>query len=346
MPHATKTRIVCTIGPASDSETVLRKMVLAGMRVARLNFSHGSHEEHIGRIRLIRKLSKKYARRVTFLGDLEGPRIRIGRLKDGKPIELRKGARTVLTQKAVAGSDGTIPFDYEGSLDGIKKGHTIYIDDGNIALLVTGKQSKALEAKVLVGGPLKEQKGVNIPGADLDFGPISQKDIEDICFAAGQDLDYVAQSFVRSRKDILEVRKVLGYCGGRCGVVAKIENEDGISDIEDIIKASDGIMIARGDMGVSVPIYKIPIIQKMIIRRCMKDEKFVITATQMLESMTENRIPTRAEVTDVANAVIDGTDYVMLSAESAAGKYPVESVEMMHQIVKFTEDYLAGRAKI
>jgi pyruvate kinase len=346
MPGPTKTKIVCTIGPASDTETVLRKMMLAGMHVARLNFSHGAIEERLRRIQLIRKLNKKYHRHVLLLGDLEGPRIRIGKLKDGKPIELKRGRSVTLTQKKVAGQDGTIPFDYTGSLKGVKAGRHVFIDDGNIALVVTARKTDSLETKVVVGGILKEEKGVNIPGAGLDFGPISSKDIEDISFSAGRGLDYVAQSFVRSKKDVLEVRKVLKECGGRCGVISKIENEDGIANIEEIIEASDGIMVARGDMGVSVPIYKIPIIQKSIIRDCMKANKFVITATQMLESMTEHRTPTRAEVTDVANAVIDGTDYVMLSAESAAGKYPVESVEMMRQIVKFTEDYLAGRARI
>jgi len=346
MPKATKTKIICTIGPASDSETVLRKMILAGMHVARLNFSHGLPEERLRRIRLIRKLNKKYRRHVLLLGDLEGPRIRIGKLKGGKPIELKKGKSVILTQKKVAGQEGLIHFDYTGSLKGIRKGHHVYIDDGNIALVVTGRRKRGLETKVVVGGLLKEEKGVNIPGAKLEFGPISKKDVEDICFSAGHGLDYVAQSFVRSRKDVLEVRKVLKECGGGCGVISKIENEDGIKNIEDIIDVSDGIMVARGDMGVCVPIYKIPIIQKMIIRYCMKAGKLVITATQMLESMTEHRTPTRAEVTDVANAVIDGTDYVMLSAESASGKHPVEAVEMMHHIVKFTEDYLDGRAKI
>ncbi len=346
MPKPTRAKIVCTIGPASDGETVLRKMILGGMHVARLNFSHGSHEEHIQRIQLIRKLNKKYRRHVIFLGDLEGPRIRVGKLKDSKPIELKKGKSITLTQRKVAGQDAVIPFDYDGSLAGIKKGHHIYIDDGNIDLVVTARKEKTLETKIVVGGMLKEEKGINIPEAKLDFASISIQDIEDICFSAGQGLDYVAQSFVRSKKDILEVRKVLKYCGGRCGVIAKIENPDGIRNIDEIIEASDGIMVARGDMGVSVPIYKVPIIQKMIIRDCMKADKFVITATQMLESMTENRLPTRAEVTDVANAVIDGTDYVMLSAESAAGKHPVEAVEMMHQIVRFTEDYLDGKAKI
>ncbi len=341
-----RTRIICTIGPASDSETVLRKMMLSGMHVARLNFSHGSDTERVRRIRLIRKLNKKYRRHALLLGDLEGPRIRIGRLKDSRPVELKKGRTVTLTQRDVTGGDGVVPFDYTGPLSGIKKGQNVYIDDGNIALVVTSHEGRSLKTKVIVGGLLKEQKGVNIPGARLEFEPISEKDIADIRFSASEKLDYVAQSFVRSKADIAEVRKVLASCNATCGVIAKIENRDGIRNIEEIISVSDGIMVARGDMGVSVPIYEIPVIQKMIIRKCMKAGKFVITATQMLESMTENRIPTRAEVTDVANAIIDGTDYVMLSAESAAGKYPVEAVGMMQDIIRFTEDYLDGKARI
>ena len=342
----TRTRIVCTIGPASDREAVLRKMILAGMHTARLNFSHGSPEECRRRLRIIRKLDKKYKRRTLFLGDLEGPRIRIGRLKNAEPISLRKNQPLLLTNTDLVGDNAIIPFDYEGPLDEIKKGCHIYIDDGNIALIVTGHERRALRTRVVVGGLLKEQKGVNIPGARLRFGPISKKDIADIRFSAASGFDYVAQSFVRSSNDVMEVRKVLKACGAACGVIAKIENEDGIQKIDEIIDASDGIMVARGDMGVSVPIYKIPVIQKMIIRHCNKADKFVITATQMLESMTENRLPTRAEVTDVANAIIDGSNYVMLSAESAAGKYPVEAVAMMSKIVTFTEDYLDGRAEI
>jgi pyruvate kinase len=341
-----RTRIICTLGPASNDETTIRKMILAGMHVARLNFSHGDAGEHLRRIRLVRKLSKKYKRHVLLLGDLEGPRIRIGRLKGGRPVELKKGRYLTLTQKNVVGELAVIPFDFEGSLKPIKKGSLIYIDDGNIALVVKSRAKHTLEAKVVVGGLLKEQKGVNIPDAKLDFGPMSKKDIEDICFAAGHELDFVAQSFVRTKEDIADVRKVLKECGGTCKVIAKIENREGIRNIDEIIEASDGIMVARGDMGVSVPIYEIPVIQKMIIRDCMKAGKPVITATQMLESMTENRIPTRAEVTDVANAIIDGTDYVMLSAESAAGKHPVEAVDMMHKIITFTENYLAGKARI
>jgi len=342
----TKTKIICTIGPASESETALRNMMLVGMHVARLNFSHGSDNERLKRMRLIRKLNKRYRRHVLLLGDLEGPRIRIGRFKDSRPIELKKGKSLLLTQRDVRGDNGLIPFDYKGPLRGVKKGQFIYIDDGNISLIVTGHERAALKAKVVVGGMLKEQKGVNIPDTKLEFVPISGKDISDIHFCAANGFDYIAQSFVRSAKDIHEVRKALKNHGAGCGVIAKIENREGIKNIEEIIEASDGIMVARGDMGVSVPIYEIPIIQKMIIRKCIKARKFVITATQMLESMTENRIPTRAEVTDVANAIIDGTDYVMLSAESAAGKHPVEAVDMMHKIIRFTEDYLDGKVEI
>jgi pyruvate kinase len=242
-----------------------------------------------------------------------------------------------------------IPFDYRGPLSTIKDGQPIFIDDGNIALEVTGRAKNSLKAKVVVGGLLKEHKGVNIPDARLEFGDISRKDIQDILFCEKHGVDYIAQSFVRTKKDILAVRKALG-AGSRCRVIAKIENKEGIKNIEEILGVSDGIMIARGDMGVSLPIYQIPIIQKMIIKKCNLAGKFVITATQMLESMTENLRPTRAEVTDVANAILDGTDFVMLSAESAVGKYPVETVGMMNNIIKFTEGHLkagkpAGRKK-
>ena len=346
MRRPTRTKIVCTIGPASDSEAVLNSMSRAGMNTARLNFSHGSPAEHLRRIRAIRKIDARSGRRTILLGDLEGPRIRIGPLKGSLPVCLRKNQKITLTQADVAGSGSVIPFDYKGPLKDIKAGCSVYIDDGNIALMVTGHENRALRTKVVIGGELKEQKGVNIPGARLKFGPISRKDISDIRFSAANRFDYVAQSFVRSADDIREVRSVLKRCGSRCGVIAKIENEDGIKNIDEIIEASDGVMVARGDMGVSVPIYKIPVIQKMIIRHCNEADKFVITATQMLESMTENRRPTLAEVTDVANAIIDGSNYVMLSAESAAGKYPVEAVEMMREIIDFTEGYLDGKADI
>jgi len=337
MDSMVKTKIICTIGPASSSETVFRKMICAGMDVGRLNFSHGKLQELLHRISLIRLLNVKYRRRIKLLGDLQGHRIRVGDLAE--PVELKKRQIVWLTQQKVKGTREKIPFDYQGPLCNIKNGHHIFIDDGNIDLEVFDRTKNSLKAKVIAGGLLKEHKGVNIPEVRLEFGGISQKDIQDILFCKKHGVEYIAQSFVRTKKDILDVRKVLGG-GSRCQVIAKIENREGIKNIDEIIKASDGIMIARGDMGVSLPVYQIPIIQKMIIKKCNHAGKFVITATQMLESMTENRMPTRAEVADVANAIIDGTDFVMLSAESAVGKYLVETVTMMNSIIKFTEGYL------
>jgi pyruvate kinase len=335
----TKTKIICTLGPASTSETVIRKMMLAGMEVARLNFSHAMPAELAKRIGTIRKLNAKYHRHMRILGDLQGPRIRTGPIASGGSIVLKKNKVLWVTNKKTKGNDQKISFDYKGPLSGIKNGHHIYIDDGNIALQVMGRAANCLKTKVVVGGELKEYKGVNIPDAKLRFGSISLKDREDIHFCANYGVDYIAQSFVRTKNDILEVRRHLHKCPG-IRIIAKIENREGIKNIDSIIDVSDGIMIARGDMGVCVPIYEIPIIQKAIIKKCNIRKKFVITATQMLESMTEHRRPTRAEVTDVANAIIDGTDFVMLSAESAAGRYPDEAVSMMHSIVKFTEAHI------
>jgi len=338
-----RTKIICTLGPASSSETVIRKMIRVGMDVGRLNFSHGKPQEMLHKIGLTRLLNVKYRRRIKLLGDLQGHRIRIGDL--ATPVELKKHQTVWLTQQKIKGTHERIPFDYQGPLRTIKNGHQIFIDDGNIALEVIGRAKYRLKAKVIISGLLKEHKGINIPEARLEFGGISQKDIYDILFCEKNSIEYIAQSFVRTKKDILDVREVLGL-NSRCQIIAKIENREGIKNIDEIIKASDGIMIARGDMGVSLPIYEIPIIQKMIIKKCNRAGKFVITATQMLESMVENLRPTRAEVTDVANAIIDGTDFVMLSAESAVGKYPAETVDLMNNIIKFTEGYLKAKKTV
>lgn len=338
-----RTKIICTLGPASSSETVIRKMIRVGMDVGRLNFSHGKPQELLHKIGLTRLLNVKYRRRIKLLGDLQGHRIRIGDL--ATPIELKKHQTVWLTQQKIKGMYERIPFDYQGPLRTIKNGHQIFIDDGNIALEVIGRAKYRLKAKVIISGLLKEHKGINIPKARLEFGGISQKDIYDIFFCEKNSIEYIAQSFVRTKKDILDVKEVLGL-NSRCQIIAKIENREGIKNIDEIINVSDGIMIARGDMGVSLPIYEIPIIQKMIIKKCNRAGKFVITATQMLESMVENLRPTRAEVTDVANAIIDGTDFVMLSAESAVGKYPAETVDMMNNIIKFTEGYLKAKKTV
>ncbi len=336
-----KAKIICTLGPASNTETVLRKMMLSGMDVVRLNFSHGTLAAHLGAMRLIRKLNKKYRRHIKILGDLEGYRIRVGALKGGKPIEVKKGQAVWLTTKNISGKDSIIPFDYRGPLARIKKGSHIYIDDGNIALIVKACGKDGLVTKVVVPGSIKERKGVNMPDVRLDFKGLTVKDAAHIRFCMENKVDLIAQSFVRSEDDILALRQEMSSYPNKCGLIAKIENREGIKNIDRIIAVCDGIMVARGDMGISIPIYEVPMVQKEIIKKCNKAEKFVITATQMLESMTENRMPTRAEVSDVANAILDGSDYVMLSAESAVGEYPVECVEMMEKIIKFTMERIA-----
>ena len=332
-----KTKIIATIGPASDNETILREMILAGMDVARLNFSHGEQIRHQQRIDLIRRLNKKYRRSIKILQDLEGYRIRIGRFKYKKEIELKKRQVLFLTNEEVLADKNIIPFDYSGNLKDIKIGALIYIDDGNIALTVKGRGRSHLKAEVVIPGVLKENKGVNIPGVRLKFSGVTQKDKEDVEFGIKNRVDYIAQSFVRDKTDVSVIRSLLGSRLADCEIIAKIENREGISNIDKIIEASDGIMIARGDMGVSIPIYEIPVVQKEIIQKCNLAKKFVITATQMLESMVNNIRPTRAEVTDVANAMFDGSDFLMLSAETAIGKHPVEAVKMMNAIIKFTE---------
>lgn len=331
-----KTKIICTIGPASDKVTVLRNMIIAGMDVARLNFSHGSHTQHSQRINLIRQLNRKYRRHMKILQDLEGFRIRVGKFKN--TIELKKRQKISLTNSDMLGELNIIPFDYKGDLKDIKTGSFIYIDDGNIALLVKSRAENIINAQVVIPGILKEHKGINIPGANLKFNGLTDKDKIDIQFGIDNKVDYIAQSFVRNKNDIIKIRALVKNTLPDCQIIAKIENRQGIKNIDEIIAASDGIMIARGDMGVSIPIYEVPIVQKRIIKKCNQAGKFVITATQMLESMVENIRPTRAEVTDVANAILDGSDFVMLSAETAAGAHPVESVKMMNQIIKFTED--------
>lgn len=332
-----KTKIICTIGPSSSSETVIRKMVLAGMDVARLNFSHGTHKEHAQRLKTIQTINKKYRRHIRTLLDLEGGRIRVRTLAGHKPIILKKRQRIWITNKNVAGTSAVIPIDYSGNLSDIGKGKHIFIDDGNIALEVIKSSQCKLLAEVVVPGELKERKGINIPDAKLNFKGITEKDKSDIKFGIEHGVDYIAQSFVNNAKDMLEVKNIVKPLLPECRLIAKIENMEGIKNLDEILEVSDGVMVARGDMGISLPVYEVPIMQKRIIKECNRKYKFVITATQMLESMVNNKMPTRAEVSDVANAILDGTNYVMLSAETAVGKYPAETVHMMQQIITFTE---------
>jgi pyruvate kinase len=335
MPRTPRTKILATLGPSSCTQPVLRRMFEAGLDAVRLNFSHGSLESHAANVELVRDLNRKLRRRILILQDLKGNRIRIGKLKD--PVELKKRQRVTLLQAAAGRRTGEIPFDYRGSLKVIKKGHYIFIDDGNIALEVKGIGRNSLDCEVTVGGLLKERKGVNIPLAHLDFPRLSEEDREDLEFCVKHRLDFLAQSFVRSKEDVLAVSRLVKPRLPACRIIAKIEAREALDDLEEIAEAADGLMVARGDMGVMFPIWEVPMHQKRIIKLCNKLGKPVITATQMLETMTENPGPTRAEVSDVANAVLDGTDYVMLSGETAAGKYPAETVRMMNQIVRYTE---------
>ncbi|MHC4646000.1 MAG: pyruvate kinase [Planctomycetota bacterium] len=337
-----RTRIIATLGPASSSYTVLRKMFAAGLDVVRLNFSHGSHKQHSENIGLVRKLNAKYRRHIRTMQDLEGFRIRVGRFKGAKTIFLKNHTVIWLTNEPGAAGPKTIPFDYEGDLGRIRPRQLIYIDDGNIRLRVEDTTARSIKAKVLEGGVLKEKKGVNIPDVELEYGAMTQKDRKDIEFGIEHRVDFVALSFVRDENDVRQAAALIKPRLPACRIVAKIENRRAIDSIDAIIKAADGIMIARGDMGVCIPIYEVPIVQKQIIKKCNAAKKFVITATQMLESMTERSRPTRAEVADVANAIIDGTDFVMLSAETAVGKYPSESVRMMDDTIKFTEKTIAS----
>ena len=332
-----RTKIVATIGPASSNYTILRKMFAAGLDVVRLNASHGSHEQHQDSIELVRRINIKYKRHIRIMLDLAGFRIRVGRFQGDKTRLLKN--RTVVWLSNDPNADGpkTIPFDYQGNLTRIKPGQLIYIDDGNLILRVKSASTNSIKAIVVEGGILKERKGINIPGVDLEFEGITGKDRKDIVFGIAHKVDYIALSFVRDENDIRQAAELIKPTLPHCRLVAKIESRQAIRNIDKIIEATDGIMIARGDMGVAVPIHEVPIIQKQIIKKCNAAGKFVITATQMLEHMTEHSRPTRAEVTDVANAIIDGTDYVMLSGETAVGRFPHESVLMMNEIIKFTE---------
>ncbi len=333
-----RTKILCTIGPASSSESILREMMRAGMDAARINFSHGTHAAHAGRIRTVRILNGKYRRRIRILADLEGPRIRVGHFRGGKTIHLEKNKTVYMVKDEDTAVGGYIPFDYPGDLKDIEPALFMYMDDGNIVLRIEDVEKNRIRLKVIAGGELKERKGINIPGARLKFPLLSKKDKRDVDFALENGADYIAQSFVRSRKDMLALREYMDVKNPPL-LVAKIECQEGINNIDEITGVSDGIMVARGDMGISIPVYRVPFVQKKIISRCREHGKFSIIATQMLESMTENLFPTRAEVSDVANAVLDGTNWVMLSAETSVGKHPVACVRMMNDIVKYAERY-------
>ena len=336
------TKIICTLGPSSSSESIIAKMALRGMDVARINFSHGDRQQHQKMIDAVRAINRKHGFAVSILIDLEGYRIRIGRFK--KNITLERNQRFSMSNEPHQGDDH-IPFDYKEDVKAIEKGANIYIDDGKFHLRVIGYSGKKLKVKVIQGGALSERKGVNIPRLKLQSNLMTQKDQKDLEFGIQNDVEKIAQSFVRNKNDIQRVVDVVRPRLPDCTIIAKIENKEGVRNIDNIIDACDGIMVARGDLGVTLPIYKIPIVQKYLIRHCNRKKKLSVTATQMLDSMIENGRPTRAEVSDVANAILDGTDYVMLSGETAIGRYPSRSIKMMRQIIEYTESHENARIK-
>lgn len=331
-----RAKIVCTIGPSSAHKKTIEALVKNGMNVARLNFSHGNHDTHRMNIKLIREAAAKAVTPVAVLQDLQGIKIRTGAFEDGG-IELKKGRTVNLMPGTKLGNHDTIFISYKRLLKDAGKGQEILLDDGLIQLRVTGKTRKALHAKVIEGGLLKDKKGVNFPGMNLSVSSFTRKDRTDLMFGAKMGVDYIAVSFVRDVRDIKKVKNWLRSQNHSIPVIAKIEKPEALVNIHDIMSEIDGIMVARGDLGVEMPVEEIPLIQKELIEEANKCGRIVITATQMLQSMTEHLRPSRAETTDVANAVLDGTDALMLSAETAIGKYPVESLKMMDRIIRHTE---------
>lgn len=336
MPPFKRTKIVATLGPASDTKEVIRALAEAGADVFRLNFSHGTPEDHQRRVALVREVAQELGRTLAILQDLQGPKIRIGRFKEGR-VELRPGASFVLTRHPVEGDENRVSLTYKGLPEDVAPGQVLLLDDGRIRLRVEAVQGDEIHTRVEVGGVLSDNKGINVPGADLSIPALSEKDIQDLALGAELGVDWVAVSFVRTRDDLLLARHYLARYGSRAKLMAKIEKPSAVHRFEEILEEADGIMVARGDLGVEMPLEEVPIVQKRLILRCIAAGKPVITATQMLESMVQNPSPTRAEASDVANAIFDGSDAVMLSAETAAGAYPVEAVAMMARIARVVE---------
>ena len=332
-----KTKIICTIGPSTDTVERLEELVQNGMNVCRLNFSHGSHEEHKNRIDIIKEVRNKLDVPIAIMLDTKGPEIRLGKLSV-EEVELNPGDILLLTTDDIVGDEKKVSVTYDNLPNDVKIGGIILIDDGLIELEVLDKSSKEIRCLVKNSGIIKSNKGVNVPNEILNLPSITEKDRNDIIFAIENELDFIAASFVRKVEDVIEIRKILDEYKSDIKIISKIENQEGVENVDNILEASDGIMIARGDLGVEIKTEFIPKIQKEIIRKCNIAGKPVITATQMLDSMIRNPRPTRAEVTDVANAIIDGSDCVMLSGETAAGKYPVDAVKVMNKIAITTEN--------
>ncbi len=335
-----RTKIVATIGPASRERGVLERLLRAGVDVVRLNFSHGEHEEHREVIRATRQIGARLGRAVAVLQDLSGPKIRTGRVKDGKPVELRDGARiAITTDESIEGTPERISTTYDSLPRDVSPGDRILLDDGNLELKVLGSAGETVECEVVHGGLLTSHKGMNLPGVKLSTPALTEKDRRDLAFGVENGVDYVALSFVRQAADVEETKALVKSLGGSVPVIAKIEKREAVDDLPQVLEAADGVMVARGDLGVELSTEEVPTLQKRIIEMANGAGKVVITATQMLESMIESPRPTRAEASDVANAILDGTDGIMLSAETASGRYPVEAVTTMARIADYTEEH-------
>ena len=340
LKSAKKTKIVCTLGPASQSEEVLTKLIENGLNVCRFNFSHGSHEEHKERMDMVKKVRGELKKPVAILLDTKGPEIRTGNFADPE-VFLEEGSKFTITMSDVVGTKEICTVSYKGLADDVVKGDLILIDDGLVGLRVEEVNGEDIHCVVENSGIVKNHKGVNVPGVKINLPALTPKDISDIEFGITQDIDFIAASFVRKASDVLAIREVLENNNATdIKIISKIENQEGVDNLEEILQVSDGLMVARGDLGVEIPTEEMPIVQKEMIKKCNGLGKPVITATQMLDSMIRNPRPTRAEVTDVANAIYDGTDAIMLSGETAAGKYPVEAVKTMATIAKRIEETL------
>jgi pyruvate kinase len=342
MEKLNKTKIICTIGPVSDERETLKSLMLAGMNGARFNFSHGSHEEQQKRINQVKELSAELDLPIALILDTKGPEIRTGKFKNDK-VELKEGDTFTITTDGSIGDSSSCSATYDEIVYDVKSGDKILLDDGLISLTVTDIDTASKRIVTLIDndGELSNNKSINLPGVHVNLPSITEKDKDDILFGIENDLDYIAASFTRTAEDVMKLRSFLDNNGGReVGIISKIENKEGVDNIDDIIGLSDGIMVARGDLGVEIPQEQVPLIQKDIIKKCNLTDGFVITATQMLDSMIRNPRPTRAEVADVANAIFDGTDCIMLSGETAAGNYPLEAVQMMADIAITTEEKL------
>lgn len=333
-----RTKIVCTIGPASEKKEIIKELIKAGMNVARLNFSHGTHEEHRARIAAIREAAKELNASVAIMLDTKGPEIRLGTFASGKVL-LKKGQEFTLVTYPVEGDENRVFVNLKEITQLVNAGDRILLADGLIELEVKRVADAEILCTVLNGGELSSKKGVNLPGKSIPLPAVTPKDVEDILFGIKMEVDFIAASFIRKASDVLAIRKILEENGGNdIQIIAKIENQEGVQNLDEIIKVADGIMVARGDLGVEIPVEEVPLVQKIIIEKCNRAGKPVITATQMLESMIRNPRPTRAEATDVANAILDGTDAIMLSGETAAGDFPVEAVRVMARIAQKVEE--------